>query len=184
MLHKYSVIVALFPFSGFADYSGKVCLVCPNVPVLPQRSLLFLFSVCSPCATFPHPSRMLGTLGFPWINPHETKENIHLSPTSISRTLFRFFSFSGTSVSLSKSRDTDPLIQSRSLENLTTRVAALLQTCLEHTAQLSNSDSMMITDLVIVTMVTDIVNCGCSEKDCFQKKSCGCSRHVTEEVLW
>ncbi len=36
----------------------------------------------------------------------------------------------------------------------------------------------------IVTMVTDIVNCGCSERDCFQKKSCGCSRHVTEEVLW
>ena len=40
------------------------------------------------------------------INPHEAKENIHLRPTSISRTLFRFFSFSGTSVSLSKSRDT------------------------------------------------------------------------------
>ena len=29
-----------------------------------------------------------------------------MRPTSISRTLFRFFSFSGTSVSLSKSRDT------------------------------------------------------------------------------
>jgi hypothetical protein len=40
------------------------------------------------------------------INPHEAKENIHLRPTSISRTLFRFVSFSGTSVSLSKSRDT------------------------------------------------------------------------------
>ncbi len=40
------------------------------------------------------------------INPHEAKENIHLRPTSISRTLFRFFSFRGTSVSLSKSRDT------------------------------------------------------------------------------
>ncbi len=40
------------------------------------------------------------------INPHEAKENIHLRPTSISRTLFRFFSFTGTSVSLSKSRDT------------------------------------------------------------------------------
>ncbi len=40
------------------------------------------------------------------INPHEVKENIHLRPTSISRTLFRFFSFSGTSVGLSKSRDT------------------------------------------------------------------------------
>ncbi len=40
------------------------------------------------------------------INPHEAKENIHLRPTSISRTLFRFFSFSGTSVILSKSRDT------------------------------------------------------------------------------
>jgi hypothetical protein len=40
------------------------------------------------------------------INPHEAKENIHLRPTSISRTLFRFFSFSGTSVGLSKSRDT------------------------------------------------------------------------------
>jgi hypothetical protein len=41
-----------------------------------------------------------------WINPHEVKENIHLRPTSISRTLFRFFSFNGTSVSLSKSHDT------------------------------------------------------------------------------
>ena len=40
------------------------------------------------------------------INSHEAKENIHLRSTSISRTLFRFFSFSGTSVSLSKSRDT------------------------------------------------------------------------------
>ncbi len=40
------------------------------------------------------------------INPHEAKENIHLRSTSISRTLFHFFSFSGTSVSLSKSRDT------------------------------------------------------------------------------
>ncbi len=42
------------------------------------------------------------------INPHEAKQNIHLRPTSISRTLFRFFGFSGTSASvgLSKSRDT------------------------------------------------------------------------------
>jgi hypothetical protein len=40
------------------------------------------------------------------INPHQTKENIHLKSTSISPTLFRSFSFSGTSVSLSKSRDT------------------------------------------------------------------------------
>ena len=40
------------------------------------------------------------------IHPHEAKQNIHFRSTSISRTLFRFFSFSGTSVSLSKSRDT------------------------------------------------------------------------------
>ncbi len=40
------------------------------------------------------------------INPHEDKENIHLRSTSITRTLFRFFSFNGTSVSPSKSRDT------------------------------------------------------------------------------
>jgi hypothetical protein len=39
-------------------------------------------------------------------NPHESKENIHLRPTSIWLTFFTFFSFRGTSVSLSKSRDT------------------------------------------------------------------------------
>ncbi len=40
------------------------------------------------------------------INAHEVTENIHLRTTSISRTLFGFFSFSGTSVSFSKRRDT------------------------------------------------------------------------------
>jgi hypothetical protein len=43
------------------------------------------------------------------INPHETKENI-------SRTLFRFFSFSGTSVNLSKSHDTGA-VQKKELDS-------------------------------------------------------------------
>jgi hypothetical protein len=41
-------------------------------------------------------------------------------------------------------------------------------------------------------MVTDLVNCDdghgpelwLCDKDCFQKNSCGYSRHVSEEVLW
>ena len=39
-------------------------------------------------------------------NPHEAKENIHFRLTSISHALFGFFSFSGTSVSFPKRRDT------------------------------------------------------------------------------